>query len=54
MKIKNWKTSLLGGGALTAGLTIIINDPNQWKEGLVACAVGLIGLVAKDHDVTGK
>lgn len=51
--LKNWKTSLLGGGVLTTGLTIIINDPNQWKEGVIAIAGGLIGLIAKDGDKTG-
>lgn len=51
--LKNWKTSLLGGGVLTAGITIIINDPNSWKEGLLSMGVGLIGLLAKDGDKTG-
>lgn len=51
--LKNWKTSLLGGGVLTAGLTVILNDPTQWKEGVLSIAIGLIGLVAKDGDKTG-
>jgi hypothetical protein len=50
---KNWKTSLLGGGVFTTGLTLIINEPNQWKEGVAAMAIGLIGLLAKDGDKTG-
>ena len=52
--IRNWKTSLLGGGALTTGLTLIINDPTQWKQGVGMCLVGLIGIVAKDGNVTGQ
>lgn len=51
--LKNWKTSLLGGGALTTGVTIIINDPNEWKAGVTAMVIGLIGLMAKDGNVTG-
>jgi hypothetical protein len=51
--LKNWRTSLIGGGALTAGLTVIINDPTQWKEGVSMCIVGLIGVFAKDGKVTG-
>lgn len=51
--LKNWKTSLIGGGVLTTGLTMIINDPSQWKEGLITMAVGLLGIVAKDGDKTG-
>lgn len=51
---RNWKTSLLGGGVLSAGITLIIADPNQWKVGAVTCITGLLGLFAKDSDVTGK
>lgn len=51
---RNWKTSLLGGGVLTTGLTLIINDPSQWKEGVTLVVTGLIGLLAKDADKTGK
>jgi hypothetical protein len=52
--LKNWKTSLLGGGAFTTGLTLIINDPTQWKQGAGMCLIGLIGILAKDGNVTGK
>lgn len=52
--IRNWKTSLIGGGALTTGLTMVINDPSQWKEAVGLCIVGLLGVLAKDGNVTGK
>lgn len=44
----NWKTSLLGSGVLTAGITYFINNPSDWKHAIVLCATGLLGLFAAD------
>jgi hypothetical protein len=51
--IKNWKTSLIGGGALTGAVTLFIDNPTQWKEAIGMAIVGLIGILAKDGDKTG-
>lgn len=51
--LKNWKTSLLGGGALTGAAANLINDPTNWKQSVLMALVGLLGLFAKDQDVTG-
>lgn len=51
--IKNWKTSLLGSGALAGGLINYIQDPTSLKESLIMIVVGFIGLLSKDANVTG-
>lgn len=52
--IRNWKTSLIGSGALAGAITLVLNDPTQWKEAVGMAVVGLLGIVAKDGNVTGK
>lgn len=49
--MKNWKTSLAGLGA--AMLNLFANG-HGWKEILVSAGFAALGLVSKDHDVTGN
>jgi hypothetical protein len=49
---KNWKTSLVGGGALATGLMQLIQT-GDFKAALPTLLMGLIGLLAKDGGVTG-
>ena len=51
--LKNWKTSLLGTGALTAAVTTYINNPNDWQAAIGLLITGIIGIFAKDSDKTG-
>ena len=60
--MKNWKTSLLGvlsGLAIFTGSVVQnrVNDPKAAPitagNVLPALAIAALGLVAKDHDVTG-
>lgn len=50
---KNWKTSLIGGGALTTGLVQLINT-GDIKASLPTLLIGLLGLFSKDFNVTGN
>lgn len=50
--IKNWKTSLLGGGAIAGAVTHFVQNPNDWKQSAFMALVGILGLFAKDSDVT--
>lgn len=50
--LKSWKTSLIGGGALTTGLVQFIQT-GSIREAIPAILIGIIGLLAKDFDVTG-
>lgn len=49
--MKNWKTTLLGLGAGFLHLWATGANP---KSAAVAVAIGALGMVAKDHDVTGR
>lgn len=51
--LRNWKTSLLGGGALTGAVINFAENPSDIKGSLLMAAIGLIGLFAKDHNKTG-
>ena len=48
--VKNWKTSLLGTGALSGAILNYIQNPNDVQGSLLMAIVGLIGLFAKDSD----
>jgi hypothetical protein len=48
--MKNWMTSLFGVGA--GALNMFANGVN-WKQVLVSVALAALGIVAKDHNVTG-
>lgn len=43
---ENWKTSLLGGGALTLGINTFIENPDNWQLALSQIIMGLLGLFA--------
>ena len=49
--IKSWKTSLIGGGALTLGLVKFIQT-GDIQACLPELIIGLLGLFAKDGDQT--
>ncbi|HIJ95796.1 MAG TPA: hypothetical protein HPP94_08695 [Desulfuromonadales bacterium] len=50
--MKNWKTSLAGAlGGLPQIITGIVN--NDWAAAGSGITLLLVGLLAKDHDVTG-
>ena len=51
--LKNWKTSLLGTGALATAITMYVANPNDWQTPLGVLLTGVIGLIAKDSDKTG-
>jgi len=56
--MKNYKTTLTGIlAAIAVGIIPILKDgfnwSNDWPKLLTAAAIALLGLVAKDHDVTG-
>lgn len=51
--LKNWKTSLLGTGALATAITAYVANPDDWKTALGIFITGVIGLIAKDSDKTG-
>lgn len=46
--LKNWKTSLLGGGSLTAAVIYFANNPDDYKTALGMAVVGLLGLFSAD------
>lgn len=50
--LRNWKTSLIGGGALTGAITNLIENPHDLKGSLILAAVGIIGLLAKDANIS--
>lgn len=51
--LRNWKTSLIGTGALGTGLHQLI-ETGDIKAALPLLLAGLLGLIAKDGDKTGK
>jgi hypothetical protein len=51
--LRNWKTSLLGTGAIGTAISAYVQNPDDWKGALSILIVGLIGLFAKDNDKTG-
>ena len=51
--LKNWKTSLLGTGALATAITAYVANPDDWKTALGIFITGVIGLIAKDSNQTG-
>ena len=51
--LKNWKTSLLGTGALATAITMYVANPDDWQTPLGVLLTGIIGLIAKDSDKTG-
>jgi hypothetical protein len=57
MKIKNWKTTLLGavGAALTAVTIYVQNggDLADWKLYAIPALVAAFGYVSKDAGITG-
>jgi multisubunit Na+/H+ antiporter MnhC subunit len=54
--MKNWKTTL--AGIFAAVGTYLASSDNQWLHiaglTLSAVSVSLLGMLAKDHDVTGR
>ena len=52
--LRNWKTSILGGGFLTGAVITFAENPDNWRTALLQAGAGLIGLFAKDNNVSGK
>jgi len=52
--LRNWKTSLLGSGAISTAIVQYAQNPNDLKTPLVMAVIGLLGLFAKDGNVTGN
>lgn len=50
---RSWKTTLIGGGALTAGLTHFIQT-GDFKGAIPTLIIGLLGLLSKDFDVSNS
>jgi hypothetical protein len=48
---RNWKTTVFG--LASAGLNMFANGTN-WKQVLLSIGIAAVGLVAKDHNVTGQ
>jgi hypothetical protein len=46
----NWKTTVAGLAA--GGFNLFANGMN-WKQVLLSVGIAFVGLVAKDHNVTG-
>jgi len=46
--LRNWKTSLLGTGALSAGVVNFANNPDDLKGTFIMLIIGLVGLFASD------
>ncbi len=44
----NWKTSLIGSGALAEAVINYQSNPEDIKGTLILAAIGLLGLFAKD------
>lgn len=44
---KNWRTTLIGGGALTAGITEFV-ETGDWRKALPLLLLGLLGLLTSD------
>lgn len=52
--MNNWKTTLAGlGAAFAYTLLVGIQGGLAPKDAVIAAGLGLIGLFAKDHNVTG-
>jgi hypothetical protein len=49
---KSWKTSL--AGLLLGASQIIVLPIHSWKDLIIPLSTLLLGLLAKDNDVTGK
>lgn len=50
--LKSWKTSLIGGGALTNGIMTFVETGNI-KAAIPMLLMGILGLFAKDSNVSG-
>jgi hypothetical protein len=51
---RNWKTTLAGIGAIAAGTLLpVVGVPAAICTAVAAFCTGILGLAAKDHDVTG-
>lgn len=56
--MKNWKTTFLG--AAVAGLMWLQlyqqngGNLSDWKQWAIPCAIAILGVVAKDYNVSGK
>lgn len=50
--MKNWKTTVAGIAAAAASL-LGSGQPIHWANGIGALFIALLGLTAKDSDVTG-
>lgn len=48
--MKNWRTTLAG---LAAGGFNLFANGNSWKQVVMSLALAGVGLLAKDHNVTG-
>lgn len=48
---KSWKTSLVGGGALTLAITTFA-ETGDWKQCILPALIGLLGLFSKDSNAT--
>jgi len=46
--IKNWRTSLLGTGSLSAAIINFTQNPNDYKTSIGMATVGILGLVVAD------
>ena len=51
--IRNWKTSLIGSGAIAGAVSLFMANPSDWKTPLSMVILGALGIVAKDGNVTG-
>jgi hypothetical protein len=55
MKISNWKTTLgaviAGGSQILGGVNVPVSD--ELQGGLLVVGLAIIGIFAKDKDVTG-
>lgn len=55
MKMKNWKTSLTGilAGVCYIGFKLLAGHPVTGEDISLALGLAGIGLIAKDHNVSG-
>jgi hypothetical protein len=52
--LRNWKTSLIGSGALVAAATAYTANPKDLTTPIMLIVMGLLGLASKDSNVTGN
>lgn len=55
--MKNWKTTLIGiltGGGISIDAIVRQGFTEGWHQALIGLAIALLGLYAKDHNVSGS